>query len=283
MVINTKYIIIFLILMIALTVSIYYINQHYELYTRRKTIGDNRPVGNDVSDYLEAKYKNIVIYDDIGEFWCPAYHKTKDMKYYAKAWKDLIPEIKTILKSNYIEPNPKFNDSAIFHFRCSDSPFDGDKSYALLPKEYYYFVADIINKNDKVKKIQVITNRTHHKYPLADKKCPEYMNVILDWLEEKLDKSKEVVRKPLFLNVKNSYRAFLGSEILFQTPSSFSFIPGMTKGKKFISPTMLGDREIEEKYKELPSLVHWTMWDKFDCIPHSVNYKTYDYKNNICF
>lgn len=254
----------------------------YKLYIRRIIINDNKPVGNYLSDYLEGKYKNITMYEDIGEFWCPAYKKTKDMHYYAKAWKELVPEIKKILKNNYITEDNNFKDTAVFHFRCSDSPFDGDKSYALLPKEYYYFVADIINKNDKVKNIKVITNRTHHKYPLADKKCPEYMNVILDWLEEKLNKSKTIIRKPLFLNVRESYSAFLGSEILFQTPSSFSFIPGMIKGKKFITSPMFGDRKIEEKYKELPSLVHWTMWDNFECIPHNVNYKTYDYKNNIC-
>lgn len=271
-------------LLVLLTILLVLIYFYYNLYIRRAIIDNGYCVGNNVSDFLEAKYKNKIMFRDIGEFWCPAFEETKDMKYYAKAWKELVPEANKVLKYNNIKPDSKYKNSAVFHFRCSDSPFDGDLSYALLPKEYYHFVTNIINQNDNVKKVEVITNFSHHSelFRLADKKCPEYLNVILDWIDEKLDKRIELVRKPLFLNVKDSYSAFLGSEILFQTPSSFSFIAGITKGKKFITSTMLGDRKIEERFKKLPQLVHWTMWDKFDCIPHSINYHTYDYKNNIC-
>ena len=265
-----------IILLVALVVvlGVYY----DRLYYQRIIVKDGKAVGNDISDYLEAKYKNTVMMGDIGEFWCPAYEETNDMKYYATAWEKLVPEINKILEWNKIKANPEFKDSAIFHFRCSDSPFDGDRSYALLPKEYYQFVTDILNQNDKVKKLYVVTNFSHHKLPLAEEKCPQYLDNILDWIEEKA--SFKIERAPLFLNVKESYEAFLGAEILFNSPSSFSFIPGVTKGKKFITSSMIGDRNIEEKYNKLPQLVHWTMWDKFDCIPHSVNYNTYDYKNN---
>ena len=175
-----------------------------------------------------------------------------------------------------LKGNKEFSEDAIFHFRCSDSPFDGDTAYTLLPREYYYFVTDKLNEA-KIKKMYIITNMNHKKNKLAEKKCPEYLDIIVSWLQ--LGANFEIVRKPLLLNVRDSYRAYLGCKILFNNTSSFSFIPGVTKGKNFITASMLGDTPYKEEYKDLHKKVHWTMWDKFDHIPHSVNYETFDYRS----
>lgn len=281
------------LLVIFLLLAIVALRQYYLSNYRRMIIKDGKPVGNDLCDYLERPSRSFTFYDpDKGVNWNPMQYFLADNKNstvdYAKKWKGHTEEINFLMKWNNIEPDQKYADDGIFHFRCSDSPFDKDISYTLLPKEYYYFVTETLN-NQGVKKLYTVTNFVHFRFKsdLANTKCPQYLDTILDWIEEKAN--FEVIRKPLMLDVKESYRAFLGSKSLVNNNSSFSFIPGMLKGKNFITPSMLGDfakkeftimiDNFEEEFKNLHKKVHWTMWDSFNCIPHSIDYEKFDYKN----
>ena len=280
--------IIILTFIFIVLLSLYYYSNY-----RRMIIDDNKPVGNYIVDYLDRPYKNFTFYSsDIGTNWNPMQYylmnKNKTIKDYGDKWKNHIGEIENLMKWNKIEPDQKFKDSAVFHFRCSDSPFDKDTSYTLLPKEYYHFITDFLNDKN-IDKLYVITNYVHfkNKNSIAMKKCPNFVDTILDWIEEKAN--FKIERTPLFLSVRESYQAFLGSKVLFNNTSSFSFIPGLLKGKNFITPTMLGGfankgyKSIVDNYGEefdnIHEKVHWTMWNKQDFVPHQCDYNTFIYKN----
>ena len=89
-------------------------------------------------------------------------------------------------------------------------------------------------------------------------------------------------KNKICISNKETYSIMLGCKVLISTGGSYSFIPGITKGKNYISPSNIG--EVNEKFleiwKDIHKKVHWTMWDKFDKISHkNLDYNTFDYKN----
>ena len=201
--------------------------------------------------------------------WNPYHSKTSEN--YSKLWKRKKDTVKN--KLQYLTPNESYNKTAVVHFRCSDVPFCKHPEYPLLPKEYYKFVADEIMKRD-VENIVIITCNTHNQHPLAYK-CSDYSSTIKGWLESYTN--LEVSIDDSCQGIKETYEIFLGSKVLISSGGSFSFIPGITKDKDFISPSLFGENP-SKGFEDLHNMVHWTMWDKFDKISHNVDYETYIYE-----
>ena len=172
----------------------------------------------------------------------------------------------------------KWKNIAVLHFRCSDVPFEKNSQYHLLPKEYYHFVAEQL-KNSNIKKMIVFNCMNHRKLEISQKKCPEYLNIICDWISEKCD--VEIDRKIKCISTEETYRIMMSCGKLISTGGSFSFIPGITKDKDFISPNLLHEKEVDNKrFSNLSKEVHWTMWGKNKIIKHEevIDYSTFDYK-----
>jgi len=188
-----------------------------------------------------------------------------------KVKKEIEKEIGNI-KDNY------WKDKAILHFRCSDVPFIKHPDYHLLPKEYYYFVADELKKSD-IKEMVVFNCMSHKKHSLATEKCPYYLNTLCDWIQEKCD--IKIDRQMKCISIEESYKAMISCKKLISTGGSFSFIPGILKDKDFISPALLKEKDLsKEKYEKLHEKVHWTMWQERKIISHtSVNYENLIYED----
>ena len=207
--------------------------------------------------------------------WNPSYFS--NTKKYAEFWKKKIPALKEQLVKIEVTPNNHYQNTAIIHFRCSDVPFIKHRHYPLLPKKYFKFISKQLYKYN-INKIIIMTCNTHNKHLLADKKCPEYSNIIKRWLGKYLNINIKIDNS--CMSVKDTYAAFLGCKVLVSTGGSFSFIPGLLKGKHFISPTLYGENSGDYKKSSLHKHVHWTMWDKYPNIPQKdIDYSTFNYKH----
>jgi hypothetical protein len=195
--------------------------------------------------------------------WEPRFHSSSEE--YSNYWKKQIPAVKDEIKKIGVTPDLNYSNTAIVHFRCSDVPFIEHKSYTLLPQSYYNFVSEQINKSN-VDNVVIVTCITHNKHKLADVKCPEYTDKIKSWLEDKLDIPVSIDNT--CMSVEDTYSAFIGCKILVSTGGSFSFIPGICKGKDFISPSLFGLHIPSSEMIDIHRDVFWTMWDKFDHIKH---------------
>lgn len=232
-------------------------------------------IGKQKVSYLDFALKNTEsLWTGGGELW-----KNKESKDYADFWKK---ESKTVEKMllDKIKPNIDYNNKAVIHFRCSDVPFIRKFEYHLYPKEYYHFVADEINKLG-AEEILFLNCTNHCSVENSENLCNNYIETIADWISEKTD--IPINRNKICVDIPETYSIMLGSKILVSSGGSFSFSPGLTKGKNFISHNLIGDHPelTEKKYKDLSQKVHWTMWDKHDIIKHSEipDYNTFDYKN----
>lgn len=263
---------IFLIFFLYLYIKFLIIKNYWADIKDGKNVG-NRIIGNISNSFFSFK-PSIDLWNPLSKKW--GENSTK----YSIFWREKIPDIEKILKNQDIKPDKSFSNKAVIHFRCSDVPFCKHPDYTLLPKEYYYFVADKLNQNN-IEEIFFINCTGHRKEKkFAEDKCNEYINIISTWLKEK--SNIKINNKKICVNIKETYSIMLGCKILVNTGGSFSFIPGLTKGKNYISPSNTNsckDKKILEKFKNLNKEVHWTMWDKFDNIPHdNLDYETFDYK-----
>ncbi len=60
------------------------------------------------------------------------------------------------------------------------------------------------------------------------------------WIKEEIN-GIQVRRVGCELSPRRTYNSMLAAQVLVSTGGSFSFVPGMIKGKRFVSPTLLGD------------------------------------------
>lgn len=231
-------------------------------------INKKKPTGNEI---LFQLLKNV-------SAWEPVHYPSAEE--YASLWNpsentDLFTKLRT-----KIPVRQKVENVAVVHFRCSDQPFRRHPSYVLQPKSYFKFVSKEIEARD-VDSILIVTCDKHERSELAHK-CSEYSSAIKDWLGEFTHLPVNI--DDTCMSVKETYQLFVDCKVLVSTGGSFSFLPGMTKGVDFISPSLLGsatDKDTREKFKDLYKLVSWTMWDRFEHVPHSVLYETYDYKHDV--
>ena len=251
------------------------------LYHRRSnyTIENDGNVGNGVIDRLNNKLLSPMF----GDYWNPAGIDWigKSSKQYSEKWNSLTTEIKKIMKDSNIEPNLNYQNKAVIHFRCCDSPFNKHPEYPMLTKEYFLFALKKIEESN-VNEILILncSNWNSKFIENAEEKCNSYISVLCDWLEENTE--IKINRQKICISIKETYSIMLGSKILIGTGGSFSFIPGMLKGKNFISPQNVGEKiNVNKKIlKDLSKNVHWTMWDKLDHLPHkNIDYNNFDYKD----
>ena len=188
------------------------------------------------------------------ELWNP--DSWRNSAQYANTWRNQIPQIELTMKHRSVIPDSSLRYTAIIHLRCSDVPFNRHKDYPLLPKAYYEFVASILSSDTDLHYLRVVNCFKHDEHPLASTKCPQFAQTIASWMRENLQGVKVSVDIECD-DEHTTLSKFMGARWLVSTGGSFSFIPGMLKGRKFISPT-LGPKT--GRHRGLHRLVHWTMW-----------------------
>ena len=216
------------------------------------------------------------------ENWSPLYANTLDD--YATKCVSNAKNIKNEpLIADIINNNPKDNDIAIIHLRCSDVPFVRHIDYHLQTSEYYTFVFDILKKHN-IKKVKIMLCTQHGTNDLANIKCSEYANKIIEWgLQNDLNMSKDIV---CLSSEYETYKNLLSCKILVSTGGSFSFIPGIIKALEnkefFISPLFYTEDKdnlkTDQWYNELVNKVHWSMYNKKPILHSSIkDYNTFEY------
>jgi hypothetical protein len=243
-----------------------------------------KSLGNKLGYYFMKDHITINNTDKWDTVWCGNFmnyvvgskYTEKNIEAYINCVNNSLPLIKQkILK---IAHNKSVQNDAVVHIRCSDVPFNRHPNYHLQPKEYYQWVAHKFKK-ENIKAIHFVLCSNHlQKNNYQKNKCDEFATVIRDWMREFMP---NVEIKPIVcLSVLESFKMFLGCKILVQggaSPSSFSFFPGLTKGKKFLTPKF-----INEDQKNKSTLINkfidkfpWSMWHG-NPIWHSLvkNYKT---------
>lgn len=267
-----RHVIVIILILLLVCITLYVKRSKYR-------ISENTNVGNSIIQKMRNKF-SLIFFADLwnpdGKDW-----KHKNSIDYAKEWLKMKPEISNILRESKIFSNKKYENKGVIHFRCSDVPFNKHKYYNLLPKEYYLFALQKMEEQRVDEIVFLNCSDWNSKYiENTDQKCNSYISTIADWLQEKT--KIKVNREKICIPVKETYEIMLGSKVLVGSGGSFSFIPGMLKGKNFITPSNIGEGNLElfKKFKNLHKEVHWTMWGKFDRISHNgLDYKTFDYKN----
>ena len=232
-------------------------------------------LGNKLGKYFFKK-KYDTSWDQLWcSFYCgnPKNFNDKEIKDYIKNINNALPLIKK--EFSKIKPDKSVKNDAVIHIRCSDSPFNKHNSYHLQPKAYYKWIADKC-KRENIKAINFLLCTNHtvgftqqqreiHKQNnnYFKNKCNKIAQNIQTLMKEFLP---NVEMKPVTcLNILKSFQIFLGCKILAQGgagPSSFSFFPGLTKGKNFLTPKF-----ISENAKNKSQLINkfivkfpWSMW-----------------------
>jgi len=136
-------------------------------------------------------------------------------------------------------------------------------SYHLQPKAYYKWIAEKC-KQENIKVIHFLLCTNHMQKNKKQKyKCNKIAKNIRAWMKEFLP---NVEMKPVTcLNILKSFQMFLGCKVLAQGgagPSSFSFFPGLTKGKNFLTPKFISENS-KHKSQLLDKWIDkfpWSMW-----------------------
>lgn len=208
-------------------------------------------------------------------------------KKFVDHWKRLKPALATKLRKeakldvSLRQINSK-KGIAIIHFRCSDVPFEVHPSYALLPKTYYEYVAEILKMQFNIHTIILLNCNSHRSDVNRMHMCYDFLNVIQEWLSEYLP-NVQFIQDTQCKPIEKDWQSMIDSEVLISTGGSFSFVVGILKGKNFISPWFVG-RALDEENRphknnysnSNPHDVWWYMWDKSDWIDYEdgMDYKT---------
>lgn len=192
---------------------------------------------------------------------------------YLKLWSKAIPKIKTDFQKDFPEPPTDFDykNTAIIHVRCGDVPFIRHALYHLYPKSYFKFVKSKLNEWG-VKNIIFSFCDNHDNEKTVDKmnrkgryeKCKSFVSTYAKWLG--VDKP-DIQCWDRTETWKNMYYV---KALVSTMPSSFSFIPGMTKGKFFITPPSFGfkSEKTQEMAQYLSNKAPWTVWPNDDFVSH---------------
>jgi hypothetical protein len=192
-----------------------------------------------------------------GFFWERQYWKS-DLAY-AKYWSEVV-ERKLVHESTHRFAVP----TAVFHFRCSDVPFNGHTAYRMPSVEFLQFVRQKLIEH-RIKLCIVTTCWTWPAWPKVSYKhtvrikreCPTYSTALAQHL--KSDSHYQTVTR-LCLTNNATQRLFHMADVLISHGSTFSMIPGLAKGKRFISDYPGSLTEGADK-TSLSQAVHWTMFD----------------------
>jgi len=191
---------------------------------------------------------------------------------YSDSWKRMRNAMKEKMLDLSVVPDANYAGTAIVHFRCSDVPFIDMPEYPLQPRAYFKFVADFLMKYNDVLHVLIVNCNKHNWHQLSPL-CHSYAYNIKSWLQEYLPNIPVDVDLACETQ-KMSLEKMLGSHTLISTGGSFSFVPGILKGKRFVTPYLGGS--MQPYHSNLHRLVHWTMWDS-NAPVHSSNYERFNY------
>ena len=126
-------------------------------------------------------------------------------------------------------------------------------------------------KKMKISKISITYCNKHisNKYSY---RCDSFVIDIVQYLT---DETLSVEIKKC-LNIKQTQQLFMESEILISHGSSFSFIPGLTKGKKYITNfpgTPVYGSHLEKH-------VHWTIF-RGNMLKSGKHWETFNYRKHL--
>ena len=227
------------------------------------TAGDKRGIGNQIVEQVSG---------GVG-CWNPV--RWKSAQTYARFWRQAAPALRASLSDDGCEPDRRFADSAIVHFRCSDVPFWRHEEYPLLPRSYFEFARDAIARLGARRTIVLSCPTVHrdkgHRDKAAAVKCPEWAAVIAGWLN--------ATERPVCIADERAVCAAMrGAKALVSTGGSFSFIHGVARGDAtFVAPTLVGVGDYEAA-SELAAAAHWTVHAAHERITHGCvpNYAHFD-------
>lgn len=203
--------------------------------------------------------------------WNPA--TWSDARAYAAFWgrADMAEKLRTL----GVGADCRYQRTVVVHYRCSDVPFgtgkDFAKEYPMLPKAYYQFAARTVNATD-IDRVLVINCAKHNAHSLAHR-CGDYARAIAGWFADALPSIPVDVELSCD-SQQDDLGKMLGAHTLVSTGGSFSFVPGITKGRRFVSPYLGG--VMSPYHDDLHELVHWTMWPKLQTV-HVDDHATFDY------
>ena len=192
-----------------------------------------------------------------GYFWERQFWKTDSA--YAKYWEE-VAERKLVRESSERFKVP----TAVFHIRCGDVPFTGHPAYRMPSIEFVQFVRQQLIQNGI--KLCIVTScwtwpnweQISYKNNIRRKKeCPKYTAALTQAL--KADQHYETITR-LCLTNNATQHIFHMADVLINHGSTFSFIPGLAKEKRFISDYPGEISDVADK-TSLKNAVHWTMFD----------------------
>eukprot|EP00040_Diaphanoeca_grandis_P033506 m.205485 g.205485 ORF g.205485 m.205485 type:complete len:431 (-) comp32919_c0_seq1:31-1323(-) len=233
---------------------------------------------------------NLTMYYDPtvgqGSRWEPFWWKLKED--YAWVWSRIGDRVRRWTKTTAylnitaneerIELFEWAKQATLVHFRCSDAPFVRGSTH-LQPREYWKFVADeLVKLNAKTVVFTMCTNWLTDN--MASHRCPVFLEQSRQFLVDSLP--AHITVEPGFKcwGPRTTWNLLLNCDILVSgLESSFSFIPGMTKGDRYISPKMQATRKDQQKRYPIGvhELVPWRMYTGMSIYHDLVaDYATFD-------
>eukprot|EP00039_Didymoeca_costata_P002867 m.63263 g.63263 ORF g.63263 m.63263 type:complete len:570 (+) comp11571_c0_seq4:153-1862(+) len=219
---------------------------------------------------------------------------------YATCWKCVAEKkaVQTVMEAKGISAERFLNENSqekiacirktvLVHFRCSDVPFIRHGWYHLYPRSYWRFVAKkIVELGGKYIVFSLCTVAENLGHTNQNEvKCKDFLSAIIKWLREELPQTIVINENPHCWGQRDTFLAMLYSDILVAgADSSFSFVPGVFKGERFISPRYEIDLRLDkrERHHAVTKAVHWNMYDgppiyhKFVGSYRSFNYYEFD-------
>lgn len=182
---------------------------------------------------------------------------------YAELWLSAAP--RAAARVRRLAPEDAFfTDTAVVHVRCSDVPFNKHPSYPLLPEAYYAFASEQVARA-RCRRVVFLACYDHKPSAHAATECPRITSRIAQWMARHLAGTGiEVDASAVCVPIDASIAMMRGARVLVSTGGSFSFLVGVTKGREFVTPSLCGRKR--PQHAELASLVHWSMWERFDYV-----------------
>lgn len=129
-------------------------------------------------------------------------------------------------------------DNPIIHFRCSDTPFVKHKDYQLMPYSYFDWV--IAESEPFHDKDWLLITSCGHLVPSQKKQlwcsaCRCYAEDLIDYFGKKNIKVEKAQPAGIIQDIA---RIFFSPLAVSASPSSFSFVPGVTSNRPYLMPVV---------------------------------------------
>lgn len=115
---------------------------------------------------------------------------------------------------------------------------------------------------------------------LSQRKCAEWTNRLSEVFG---DEGITTVVDLACRDVRETLSLMYEATVLIGSGGSFSFVCGVSKGERFITPSLLGDTTAElcGKFQDLHLHVPWSMWPSLAAVAHPpATYADFDYSDD---